>query len=163
MTPLQAFGAYPHLWERLDYQILRHGPIALYFQSAKLIEDIAWFQKHNYRIYQFDCQSWKSEIAFYDDARHALNFPDYCRESLDSFNDCLSGLPVSEKGGAVLEFRNFEVFAQRLPDVSHSILDIIAVNSRGFLLTGRRFLALVHSNDLNLKIESFGCCGVVHR
>lgn len=163
MTPLQAFGAYPHLWERLDYQILRHSPIALYFQVSKLAEEVAWFRKHNYRIYEFDCQSWRSETTFFRDVGHALNFPDYYWENLNSLNDCLSGLAVPEKGGVVLEFQNFEAFAQRFPDVSHSVFDIIAVNSRRFLLTGRRFLALVHSNDLKLRIEAVGCCPVISR
>lgn len=163
MTPLQAFGAYPHLWERLDYQILRHGPVALYFQASKLAEEVAWFQKHGYRIYPFDCRSWKSESAFHNNVRHALDFPNYYSDNLDAFNDCLSALPVPEKGGAVLKFHNFEVFAQRFPDVSHIILDAIAKNSRGFLLTGRRLLALVHSNDMKLTIEPVGCCPVILR
>ena len=155
---MAAFRDDPSEWERLDWRLLQNSPVALYGREAILDEDRAWFSAHSYRVYRLDASSWDGEVAFHRDVRRVLEFPAYYGENLDAFNDCLSDLPVPEQGGAALEFRHFDAFARREPRVAQAVLDIVAVNARHFLLTGRRLLALVQSDDPELSFEPVGAC-----
>ncbi len=49
----------------------------------------------------------------------------------------------------------------RLPRRCWAILDVVAANSRRFMLTGQRLLALVQSDDASLVINDVGACPVM--
>jgi hypothetical protein len=50
---------------------------------------------------------------------------------------------------------------EKFPDVAHAILDIVADNARRFLLTGKRFVTLVHSSDPAINLEPVGATPVL--
>ena len=99
--------------------------------------------------------------GFIGDVRRVLEFPAHYGENLAAFSDCLSDLPVPEQGGAALEFRHFDAFARRDYQLAYAVLDIVAANARRFLLTGRRVLGLVQSDDPELTFEGLGACPAV--
>jgi len=44
-------------WERLDFQLLRDGPIVMYFREQVLGEDVSWLRAHGYIVDRFDARS----------------------------------------------------------------------------------------------------------
>jgi Barstar (barnase inhibitor) len=125
-----------------------------------LEEDVAWLQGHGYRVDSFDASTWSTETQMHEDLGEALGFPDYYGNNLNAFNDCLSDLEIGDTGGHALVFRRYDVFAQNLPSVALPVLDIIAEQSRRFLLFGARLIALVQSDDPAISFPPVGATAV---
>src|SRR5678809_1778671 len=104
--------------------------------------------------------AWDSPAAFHTDVQRALGFPDYYTKNLASWIDCLAELHVPDESGTVLVFRRFDVFAKAQQHLAQTILDSIECTSRRFLLTGRRLLALVQSDDPRIRFERVGAVPV---
>jgi hypothetical protein len=146
---------------RLDFELLRHTPVSLYFSPDVLAEHVAWLREHDYLVQLFDCSAWASEEDFHTDVSRVLGFPDYYGRNLAAFSDCLCGIDVPGNGGAVLVFHSFDRFFRVSPECCWHILDIIALWSRFFLLYGRRLIALVHSDDNALRVPPVGATPVL--
>ncbi|MDB5987787.1 MAG: hypothetical protein JWR16_2840 [Nevskia sp.] len=158
---MSAFTNDPSEWQRLDWSLLQNSPIALYHSTSVLEEDIAWFKKNGYVVRSSSPERWESATAFLLALGKTLGFPEHFGRNLDAFNDCLSDLDVPQDGGFVLVLREFEQVAASFPTEAHAILDILASNSRRFLLTGQRLIALVHSNDPEIQFQSVGATPVL--
>jgi hypothetical protein len=63
---------------------------------------------------------------------------------------------VAEEGGTALAFRAIDVLHRLSPERAWHVLDIVARWSRFFLLTGRRLMALVQTNDPGLHVKPVG-------
>jgi RNAse (barnase) inhibitor barstar len=153
---MAAFTGDPDETTRLDWRILQDGAICLYFQRRILDEDVAWLRQHDYQIHTFDCSRWTSEAEFHADVSRDLGFPAWYGRNLHAFNDSLSDLLVPDVGGVALVFARFDLVAERLPNVAWYVLDIVEVNSRRFLLFGRRLIALVQSDDPSISFDPIG-------
>ena len=153
---MAAFTGDPDETTRLDWRILQNGAICLYFQRHILDEDVAWLREHGYEVHEFDCAQWTSESEFHADVSRELGFPAWYGRNLDAFNDSLSDLVVPDAGGVALVLGRFDLFTQRLPNVAWHVLDIVEVNSRRFLLFGRRLVALVQSDDPAISFDPVG-------
>lgn len=162
---MAAFDAQDQTQEALDWVILRDGGIALYWRREYLDEDLEWFRQQNYQLYSFNCEKWTSG-GMHADFERTLSFPSYYGSNLDALWDCLQDLSVPQRGGTVIVLNRFDAFqngcgATLLPSgraEGDIVLDILARTSRHFLLTGRRFLTLVQSDDPRLHVE--GLAGV---
>lgn len=146
--------------ERLDWRLLERGAIALYYKGSVLMQDIAWLRQHAYTIHELDAATWTSAASFHADAKHVLNFPTHYTANLASWIDCLAELQVPDEGGMALVFRHYDVFARAQPQLAQTILDSTETTSRRFLLTGRRLLALVQSDDPRIRFERVGALPV---
>lgn len=151
----------PWVEDALDWDILRNGPIALYFRRVTLEEDVAWFRGRGYEVFSFDCSQWSDEAAFHKAAATTLRFPEYYGRNLDAFNDCLGDLKIENQGGALIVMSRFDFFAHREPVVAQAILDILASASRIFSLLGLRLVAFIQSDDPNIRFEPVGACTVM--
>jgi hypothetical protein len=65
----------PDDWQRLDWQILRDGGIHLYWRREYLIEDIDWFAKHDYDVFEFACEKWDSRDTCSPISRVSCDYP----------------------------------------------------------------------------------------
>jgi RNAse (barnase) inhibitor barstar len=157
MAPLR----WPEDANRLDMELMRESPVSLYRSRDVLQEHCCWLSRHGYRVHLLDCSGWRSEDDFHDAASRTLGFPDYYGRNLDAFNDCLCGIDIPEESGVVLAFRAFDVLHRLSPDRAWHILDIIARWSRFFLLIGKRLMALVQSDDADLRIKPVGARPVI--
>ena len=146
--------------ERLDTQLLQSSAVTLYYKNSLLAQDIACLQQFGYRAYTLDAAMWKSASDFHADAKRVLDFPDYYSANLASWIDCLAELAIPEAGGAVIQFRHFDAFARADAQFAHTLLDSIESASRRFLLSGRRLLALVQSDDPRIRFERIGAVPV---
>jgi hypothetical protein len=146
--------------QRLDWKLLERGAVALYHKSSVLSADLAWLRHENYTIYEMNAATWQAPQDFHVEAQRVLNFPSYYAKNLASWVDCVAELQVPDESGSVLVFRRFEMFARSQPQLAQTILDSIETTSRRFLLTGRRLLALVQSDDPRIRFERVGAMPV---
>jgi RNAse (barnase) inhibitor barstar len=151
----------PEEWQRLDWQLLQNSPITLYFSPSVLDADAAWFVEQRYRALYFRAADHASSEELLAALGKVLGFPEYYGRNLDAFNDCLSEVDVPDVGGLLLVLRDFDVLAADSRPIAQALLDICADNSRRFLLTGKRFLVLVHSADPRIAFDPVGAAPVM--
>jgi RNAse (barnase) inhibitor barstar len=164
MTSLMAFfkrkEKVPTEVERLDWRLLERGAVALYHKGSVLSQDLGWLRQQRYVIHELDAVQWTEPAHFHDAVRTALGFPAYYGKNLASWIDCVAELPVPDESGMALVFRRYDRFAKWQPQLAQTILDSLETTSRRFLLTGRRLLALVQSDDPRIRFERVGALPV---
>jgi hypothetical protein len=150
----------PDETQRLDWKLLERGAVALYHKSGVLSADLGWLRQHGYRVHELNAGAWNTPEAFHADVQRALAFPPYYAKNLASWIDCLPEIDVPDEGGLALVFRRYDAFAKAQPQLAQTILDSLESTSRRFLLTGRRLLALVQSDDPRIWFERVGAMPV---
>jgi hypothetical protein len=146
--------------DRLDWKLMERGAIALYHKPQVLAQDAAWLRQHGYRVLELEAGGWSTPAAFHEDAQRVLGFPAHYSRNLMGWVDCLGELDVPDDAGLVLQFRQFDRFAAAQPQLAQTVLDSIESTSRRFLLTGRRFIALVQSDDPRIRFDRVGALPV---
>ncbi len=146
--------------QRLDWMLLERGAVALYHKGSVLSGDVGWFRQQGYAIHELDGAGWHSPADFHAAAQTGLNFPAYYAKNLAAWIDCLAELPVPDESGLLIVLRRFDVFAKAEPQLAQTILDSLESASRRFLLTGRRLIALVQSDDPRIRFERVGALPV---
>jgi hypothetical protein len=146
--------------ERLDIRLLQQGAVALYHKCAKLEEDAGWLRQAGYRLYGLDAGTWRTPGDFHAEARRVLAFPSHYASNLAAWIDCLGDLEISQDGGVVLQIRHYDAFARVDSQFAQTLLDSIESTSRRFLVTGRRLLGLVQSDDPRIRFERVGAMPV---
>lgn len=142
--------------ERLDYQVLAQGGVALYFQHEILAEDIAWLALERYEVAQFDEEALDSVEGLHFEARLKLDFPQSYEPSPDHFRDALRVLSVPPDGGIALVLPGVERIAADDRDGLIALVEVIRHLSHERALRGERFLALLQSDDPELDLGSLG-------
>lgn len=146
--------------QRLDWKLMERGAVALYYRSSVLSADVSWFKQQKYVVHELNAVLWTTSDAFHDDVKSTLGFPAHYARHLMSWVDALPEMDVPDDGGTVLVFRRYDIFAKAQPQLAQTILDSIESTSRRFLLTGRRLLALVQSDDPRIRFERVGAMPV---
>jgi len=151
---------------RLDWHILSRGGVSLYFRPTVLREDMAWLTAEHYEVTEFDAADWHSVDAMHDVLSHRLAFPAHYGRNFNALRDCLEeDLAIPNQGGRALTFLHYDAFVRSAgadpPDqpsqgAAEGLLDYVVKASRHYLLTGRRFLALVQSDDPRLRFGLLG-------
>jgi hypothetical protein len=162
--PVIAFDADPD--QRLDYQVMRDGGVALFFAREVLARVVSWLVQHGYRTVELDVGAWASAAEMHTDLAAALDFPDYYGRNLDALADCLGdvaecayGLSTTDTGLALV-LTGFDRFFARDARTAHGLLDVVATQSRYSALDGRRLLCLVQSDDGHLVLPPVGAITV---
>ena len=158
---MAAFRNYPAEWQRLDWRLLQNSPVTLYFKREVLDGDLSWFRSEGYRVLSLRAGACASLEALLIALGELLSFPDYFGRNLNAFDDCLSEVEVPDAGGLVLVLDEFAPFVASFRDEAQTVLDICAIQSRRFLMTGQRFLVLVQSDDPALALEPVGASPVL--
>ncbi len=146
--------------ERLDWRLLERGAVALYYKGSVLSQDLAWLRQQKYVVHELDAASWNEPGHFHAAAKATLSLPPYYGSNLASWIDCVGELAVPDEGGMALVFRRYDAFTKAQPQFAQTILDSLETTSRRFLLTGRRLLALVQSDDPRIRFERVGAMPV---
>lgn len=157
---MASFKQDPEEWQRLDWRLLQNSAITLYFSSAVLEADIAWLSAHDYRVLSLQAGEHRSSEEMLVGLGKLLAFPEYYGRNLSEFNDCLSDVDIPDVGGLALVFYQFDTFAGSHRSVAQGVLDICADNTLRFLLTGRRFIVLVQTDDPRIAFEPVGASAV---
>lgn len=147
-------------YERLDWQLLRDGPITMFRTCAVLNSQLDWLRRHAYAVTDLDCTGWECSADFHTAIAAALDFPTHYGKNLDAFSDCLSYINIPEEGGKVLVLRRIDHFAATSPKLAQAVLDICADKSRFHLLLGRRLVILLQSDNPALSFSPVGATTV---
>lgn len=139
---------------------MERGAVALYYKPSVLSADVAWLKQHKYIVHELNGVEWTTPEAFHRDVQRTLGFPAHYAKNLMAWIDCLPELDVPDDGGMAVVFRRYDIFAKTQPQLAQTILDSIESTSRRFLLTGRRLLALVQSDDPRIRFERVGALPV---
>lgn len=150
----------PEQFDQLDWKILQNGAVSLYFDRAILEADCTWFRDQNYHEYRFDGTTWFTKEDFYAAMDQQLTLP-HNSGKLDALRDFLMDLAIPYESGTIFVFWRFDLFARRFAKEAYDILDVMEEISRGFLLTGQRFIILVQSNDIKLTFDPIGARPVI--
>jgi RNAse (barnase) inhibitor barstar len=143
----------------LDYTILRDGGVSLYKRRDLLQQDCGQLSNAGYKLFHFGCERWKSEGEMHQSLSNELSFPAYYGNNLNALDEVMMDLDVPTVGGFALVFLRYDEFAQGAGaayGLAEAVLDIISRTSHEFLLTGRRFLTLVQSDDPHLDFPKLG-------
>lgn len=152
---------------RLDYQLARASVVTLFWRSKLFTEATNWLRRQGYTVVSLNASDWATDDDLHHDVAAALDFPDYYGKNLDAFNDCLRDVAGYEYGttrqatGLVLAFSSFDSFTRRRPRTAQVVLDIVADQARGAMLTGHRILCLVQCDDPDSIFEPVGAMPVV--
>ena len=134
---------------RLDWVLMRDGPVRLYNDGAVFDSDLAELAGFGYVVHQFDCTSWADDAAMHNDFKTRLSFPDYYGKNLDALLDCLRDARPDLPVGTVLGFRDFDAVSRDTGPVRDSLawhlLDIASTASWLRSLCGDRLLVLVQA------------------
>ena len=138
-----------------DIEILKDGPICKYYKNSILDEDMHWFIDNGFDVYDITVRNWDKN-NFHKHLKKELNFPDYYGENLAAFNDCLGDMYNDRYKGVVIIFRRYDEFLNNERSSAEAILDIIATESRNWLLKGKKLIGLIQSNEPNLVLPKLG-------
>ena len=145
---------------------LRDGGIALYRNREWLEGDLQSLAVQRYQLHRIETSAWTSELVMHTSLAEILEFPDYYGKNLNALDECIEELKVPEEGGMALVLDSFDRFVggagSTIEDKCHlasQLLDILAGASRFYLLTGRRFITLVQTDNPRLQFEGLGCVG----
>lgn len=152
---------HPEDCNRLDFEILAEGGVALYYQHEILGEDLAWFALERYEVIQFDEEALDSVEGFHFEARLKLGFPEDYEPTLDNLREALSELHVPDEGGTALVLPGAHRMAQDDREGFVSLVGVISDLSHEFLLTGQRFVALLQSDDGELEVGEVGARSIL--
>ena len=139
----------------IAFKILSDGPISMYHDMAILDKDLKWFEENNYTVFDFDTMNWTIKQA-HSDIKNKMDFPDYYGANLNAFNDCLGDTYTTDHKGQVIVFQHFDIISKKEKDFCQGLLDVIANNSRSWLLTGQRLIGIVQSDDPNIFYDNVG-------
>ena len=155
-----AFGDTAADRERLDWVLFQTGGIVLYHKQQVLAEHAAWLVRESYQLKELDAHGWKDAGAFHTDVKRVFAFPAHYTNNLASLVDALTELQIPVGGAIAVQIRRYDRFVKAEPHLSWSVLDALETTSRRLLLTGRRLLTLVQSDDPRIKFERVGAMPV---
>lgn len=155
-----AFGDRPDDRARLDWRLFQNGAVILYHKHQVLAEDAAWLVGNDYRLYELDAARWADARAFHEDAKRVFGFGDHYAHNLASLIDELAELEVAPGGAMLVQVKHYDRFVRAEPHLAQSVLDALETTSRRLLLTGRRLLAQIQSDDARIKFERVGAMPV---
>jgi RNAse (barnase) inhibitor barstar len=155
-----AFGDLATDRERLDWQLFQNGGVVLYHKQPVLAEHAAWLVREGYQLRELDAYGWNDARAFHDDAKRVFAFPSHYANNLASLVDALGELEIPAGGAVAVQMRRYDRFAKAESHLAWSVLDALETTSRRLLLTGRRLLTLVQSDDPRIKFERVGAMPV---
>ncbi|MEX0968596.1 MAG: barstar family protein [Bacteroidia bacterium] len=139
----------------LDLQILQNGAISMYHDQIILDKDLNELKKLDYQIADFNTSTWTPTTA-HQELKNGLDFPAYYGENLDALNDCLGDLNPTDQKGLVIVFRHFDNIATTDKEWCEGLLDVITEQSRQWLLTNKRLIGLIQSDDPDLSFSKLG-------
>jgi len=138
-----------------DIEILKDGPICKYFKNGVLDKDIIWFSNNNFDVIEMNARNWNRKNA-HEKLKIALNFPEYYGKNLNAFKDCLGDMYNKRYKGLILVFRHFDNFVDEDKRFAEGLLDIIAKESRIWLITGQKLIGLIQSDNPHLEFPKLG-------
>ncbi|MEV5283192.1 barstar family protein [Streptomyces sp. NPDC052811] len=143
--------------------------VTLFWRRRLLTQAVQRLEDRDFRVVHLAARGWTTERDMHQAVAAALQFPAYYGHNLDALNDCLGDVAcfgpyddnVAEGAGLVLSLTDYDRFAAAAPRAAQIVLDIVADQARRAAIVRRRFFALVHSNDSDIRFEPVGAMPVM--
>lgn len=152
--------------EATHFRLVKNTFVTMFWQAVLLDETVESLVSHGYEVADFDAGRWRSVDQMFDDVAKRLRFPDYFGRNLNALNDCMRDVAACEYGwhaeatGLVIVLRAFDTFTAANRETAQAMLDIFAHQAGRAILSGRRIICLVQSNDPELSFEPVGAMAV---
>jgi hypothetical protein len=147
-------------------RLMINTPVTLFWRSSILDDTVEWLRSRRYQIVRLPASTWMSAADMHREVAAALGFPNYYGRNLDALNDCMHDVVAQDYGwrsdatGLVVVFDSYDAFAGRERRAAQVVLDIMANQSRGALLFGRRLICLAQSGDPHIRFDPVGAVQV---
>jgi hypothetical protein len=101
----------------------------------------------------------------HESLQDVFRFPEYYGKNLDALWDCMTDLLVPKEGGVAIVLNSYDVYTRgpgssrasgETTAAAQTVLDIMASASRVMLLTGKRLITLVQSDDPRMQFGKLG-------
>ncbi|MFF1839072.1 barstar family protein [Streptomyces sp. NPDC058231] len=143
--------------------------MTLFWRRRLLTQAVQRLKDRDFRVVHLAARGWTTERDMHQAVAAALQFPAYYGHNLDALNDCLGDVAcigpyddnVAEGAGLVLSLTDYDRFAAASPRAAQIVLDVVADQARRAAVVRRRFFALVHSNDPDVRFEPVGAMPVM--
>jgi hypothetical protein len=142
--------------------------VTLFWRRRLLTEAALRLEERGFRVVHLAAGTWATDKDMHQDFAAALQFPDYYGRNLDALNDCLGDVACygpyddsPEGAGLVLVMTDYDRFATVSSRTAQIVLDVIANQARQAAVLQRRFFALIHSNDPDIRFEPVGATAVM--
>ncbi|MFJ4843169.1 barstar family protein [Streptomyces sp. NPDC088746] len=143
--------------------------VTLFWRRRLLTQAVQRLEDRDFRVVHLEARDWTTERDMHEAIAAALRFPAYYGHNLNALNDCLGDVAcfgpyddsLAEGAGLVLSLTDYDRFAAASPEAAQIVLDIVAGQARRAAVVGRRFFALVHSNDSDIRFEPVGAMPVL--
>ncbi|MFD0417783.1 barstar family protein [Streptomyces sp. NPDC127108] len=142
--------------------------VTLFWRRRLLDQAVQRLEDHGFRVVHIAAGGWATAKDMHQGLAAALRFPAHYGHNLSALNDCLGDMASSgpdddspKAAGLVLAFTGYDRFAAACPEDAHGVLDIIAGQARHAAVGRRRFFALVHSDDPDIRFEPVGAVPVL--
>lgn len=152
---------------QLDFQLVRHSFVTMFWRRELLDETTDWLSNHGYRVAVADASSWANETEALRGLGAVLGFQVDEQATVDALGDALteivSGRSDSDSAptGLVLVLTGYDELVRRDDALAHVILDTVADCARAAILLGHRLLALVQTDDPQLDFRPIGAMAVM--
>ena len=140
---------------RLDWELLRSGPIALFHKQNVLKDAIEWLREQGYSVAEVDCHSCCSEAAILRVILQSIGIS-VMEPTYQGFVDYLYHHEIADEGGFAFVLRGFEQFASADQEAAEAVLHAISLAAYGKLLFGKRFITLLQSDDPRISFNPIG-------
>jgi hypothetical protein len=147
--------------DRLDWMLLRDGAVTLYYRRSFFDEDAAWLKDNGYSVHIVDCtdaRQFKLQMTRVFKFEENFGYKPWTG-NLDALNDAFRHLDFDSSAGVALCFVRFDALLQNNAPSARGTLDILESRSRDYLLTGKRLLGLVQSDEPFIQVGPLGCRG----
>jgi hypothetical protein len=142
----------------IDYELLRHGATALFHRPALFNAVVDELAVLGYLVHRIDARALAPFVA---DLTEALRFQENFGYSpwggkLDALDDAFCEVRFGDHRAVAFAFNGFDALHRVEPYMAQCTLDMFEANARDHMLFGHRLLAVVQSDDPDLKLGSLG-------
>ena len=148
-------------WGQNEIELMANSSVTFFWQPEILrrtsdqLEELGYEVKildashgwHRFRLQISDLLNWESQFGY---AAWTGVLP--------ALNDGLGGYPFPQSGKAALVVTGFQELVRTDERSSLSVLDLLEIHSRNFLLFGQRLIVLVQTDDNRFHCPKIGAC-----
>jgi len=144
--------------ERADWPLLEFGAVTLFWRGALFDATKAQLGGLGYRLIEIDCRTAEQVVQEVSDGLSWAEQFGYepWTGNLNALDDAFHTFPFGSDDDVAICVRGFHVLVHQDERLARGLLDAIERWSRHHLLSGRRLLAVIQTNDAEFYCEGLG-------
>lgn len=144
--------------DRADWPLLQNGPINLFWRKSVFAATILDLEALNYLILRI---KFSNLDQFYRDVSDALKWTeqfgyDRWNGNLNALNDGFRYEPFASANDSAFCVEDFHLLVNKDRQTAEALLEILADQSRAYLLFGKRLIGLFQTDDNKFSTDALG-------